>query len=153
LPAMGFVPLDRVKRFSPPLNYARRSRNRRVSVTVHPTHLRADLQRILDDHAPYQCLPVLLIDEEEVLIIVHRWLFRRLLPFSEILYCNAPDVLKRHLDMVKSVIMREQKTLGLVFGEHLQCGDIYLSKKTLFRSSHFAAHDLDKLYSELTLLL
>ena len=112
-----------------------------------------DHQRIiLDDHAPYGCLPVLLIDDEESLIILRRTILRRLLPVSEVLYCSAPNVLRKHLEVVKWVIMREQKTAGLMFGEHLRLGGIYLPKQTLFRSPHFAAHDLDKLYSEFTLL-
>jgi acetoacetyl-CoA synthetase len=154
LRAMGFEPLDRAKWFAPPGMHLNTLRKPRLTIVLDPSHINNEQQRILNDHAPYEGLPVLMIDDAEALLIVRRRYFRgvRLLPCSEVLYCSAPAVLKRHVEAVKLAVMREQKTLGLLFGEHLRCGGIRLPHQTLFRSSSFAPHELDKLYSELTLL-
>ena len=160
LEAMGFSLLDGAKLFLPPAMHAKTLREPRPSLIFNPIMLRQMLsgaqQRILDDHAHYDCLPMLLVDGDESAFITIgcRRKYRRLLPFSEVLYCSTPGLLNRHLERVKLAVMRRQGTIGLVIGSQLlpSSTGLRIRGQTLFRSTVFAARELDKLYSELTLL-
>jgi acetoacetyl-CoA synthetase len=77
------------------------------------------------------------------------------IPYSDILYCSAPELLSRHLEPVKLAILRRQRTAALVAEARLfpvQPRGILLPMPTCYRSRLPLADDLDRLYSELVLL-
>jgi acetoacetyl-CoA synthetase len=159
LEAMGFSVLDGAKLFLPPAMHAKTLREPRPSLIFNPIMMRQMLsgaqQRILDDHAHYDCLPMLLVegDESAFIMIRYRRKYRRLLPYSEVIYCSTPSLLNRHLERVKLAVMRRQGTIGLVVGSQSlpSSTGLRFHGQALFRSTAFAAHELDKLYSELIL--
>ena len=155
LRAMGFCALDGEKRFLLPLRDARTLRGPRPTIIFDAVAIRNMLddtdKRILDDHARYDCLPMVLRDESQTAFILvgRRVKFRKTLPYSQVLYCSTPRLLRRHLERVKLAIMRRQRTVGLLVSEHLvPYSGIRITGRTMFRSTTFVANELDKLYSE-----
>ncbi|HJS86545.1 MAG TPA: acetoacetate--CoA ligase [Acetobacteraceae bacterium] len=169
--ALGFAPLVERRIVMPPLFHPGTLRGPRPVLSFDPPTVRRFLderqQRIFDDHAPYDCLQmVLAAGPERAHIVVKRRamslrrLHRRLpqsvtFPYSEILHCSAPPLLARYLEQVKLPILRRQRTLALVADAHLfpkPPRGISKVDYALYRSPLLEAPDLDKLYSELVLL-
>ncbi|MBV8614356.1 MAG: hypothetical protein JOY66_11385 [Acetobacteraceae bacterium] len=171
LKALRFAPLTKRRIFMPPLLHAETLRGPRPAVSFDPRIVRGALdepqRRIFDDHAPYDCLQLLLTagSERAYVVVTRRAMsLRRLvprlpasvtLPYSEILHCSAPAVLGRWLEHAKLPILRRQRTLALVADERLfpvPPRGIPKTDYALYRSPLLEAGDLDKLYSELVLL-
>ena len=78
----------------------------------------------------------------------------RLIPYSEVIYCSAPDMLIYYLERVKLSVMQRQWTAGLVVSSELlpEVSGLQIESLAVFRSSTFSADELDQLYSELALL-
>jgi fatty-acyl-CoA synthase len=171
LDAMGFAILETQKMALPPFYHVNTLRERRPLIEFDPDIVRRSLddaqQRILDDHAPYDCLQLSLSEgSEHAFLVVKRRTrgiasLNRLFstsaktPYSEVLYCSNAHLLARHLERVKLAIMREQRTFFLVCSEHLfseRPRSVLFGRATLYRSPTFDARELDTLYSELALL-
>ena len=170
LKALRFTPLVERKIVMPPLFQAETLRASRPTISFDPGVVRRSLderqQRIFDDHAPYECLQLVLQARSEQAYIVakrhtmslqrlrRRLPFRAKLPYSEILYCSAPSLLARHLEYVKLSILRRQRTLALAADERLfpvPPRGIPKRDYAVYRSPLLSARDLDKLYSEFVL--
>ena len=158
--AMGFSYLDRNKIILPPLLNASTLRWPSARIISNPEQVRALLdgeqRRIFDDHAPYDCLQVVLQSgSERAYLVVKRRKIGRF-PVSDLLYCSAPALVARHLERVKLAIIWRQRSVALtaeagLFGALRPRGKV-IRQPMLFRSSILQAHELDKLYSELVLL-
>lgn len=121
-------------------------------------------RQIFDDHAPYNCLQLTVSDgpDHAYLVVKRRLAARRQgrdlpmrIPYSDILYCSAPELLTRHLERVKLAILRRQRTVALVAEARLfpvRPRGLLLSIRTCYRSPLLPAGDLDRLYSEFVLL-
>jgi hypothetical protein len=86
---------------------------------------------------------------------MHRVAWSAGIPFSQILYCSAPDVLVRNLERIKLAIMWQQKTFGIAMNERLfPEAPRAIREKDIaqYRSPVFTANELDLLYSEFVLL-
>jgi acetoacetyl-CoA synthetase len=161
---LGFAILERhVLLFPPGLN-AETLWQSRVDIDVNDQTVRASLgqaeRRIYDDHASYDCLHMTARDAGGTAYLVVK---RRLppvawwqrFPFSQILYCSAPDVLARNLERIKLAIMWQQKTFGIAMNERLfPKAPRAIRKKDIaqYRSPGFTPNELDLLYSEFVLL-
>jgi acetoacetyl-CoA synthetase len=158
--AMGFSYIDRNKIILPPLLNLITLRGPSPRIISDPEQVRALLdgeqRRIFDDHAPYDCLQLVLQSgSKSAYLVVKRRTMRRL-PVSDLLYCSAPSLLAQHLERVKLAVIRLQRSAALtaeagIFGALRPLGAV-IRRPKLFRSSVFHAHELDKLYSELILL-
>ncbi|HXB84783.1 GNAT family N-acetyltransferase [Mycobacterium sp.] len=161
---LGFAILERhVLLFPPGLN-AETLWQSRVDIDVNDRTVRASLgqaeRRIYDDHAPYDCLHMTARDARgTAYLVVKRRLPRvawwQRFPFSQILYCSAPDVLARNLERIKLAIMWQQKTFGIAMNERLfPKAPRAIRKKDIaqYRSPGFTPNELDLLYSEFVLL-
>lgn len=165
--ALGFAELDSCRIVMPPFLHAETLyRARRPRICFDPDVVRRTLndrqRRVFDDHAPYDCLQLVVSDgpDHAYLVVKRRSQQRpRLFPprgsYSEILHCSAPHLLARHLERVKLAILRRQRTAVLVADARLfptrPRGPIN-EKHTYYRSPLFDAGHIDKLYSELVLL-
>jgi acetoacetyl-CoA synthetase len=119
-------------------------------------------RQIFDDHAPYDCLQLVVCDGPDYAYIVVKRRGRQVprllppkVPYSEILHCSEPRLLARHLERVKLAILRRQRTAALVADARLfpvRPRGMAHRKPTCYRSPLFDAGDLDRLYSELVLL-
>jgi len=117
-------------------------------------------RRIYDDHASYDCLHMTARDAGGTAYLVVKRRLRRVawsarIPFSQILYCSAPDVLARNLERIKLAIMWQQKTLGIAMNERLfpkAPRAIRREDIAQYRSAVFTPNELDLLYSEFVLL-
>ena len=158
--AMGFSYIDRNKIMLPPLLNAITLRGPSPRIISDPEQVRALLdgeqRRIFDDHAPYDCLQLVLQSglERAYLVVKRRKIVR--FPVSDLLYCSAPALVARHLERVKLAIIWRQRSVALtaeagIFGALRPLG-VVIRRPKLFRSSVLQAHELDKLYSELVLL-
>ena len=164
LEAMGFAILERRMLLFPPGLNAETLWRPRVHIDVNEQTVRASLgqaeRRIYDDHAPYDCLHMTASDAGGTAYLVVKRRRRRVpwwtsIPFSQILYCSAPDVLARNLERIKLAIMRQQKTCGIAMHERffpkvpraIRTKDI-----AQYRSPVFSPNELDLLYSEFVLL-
>src|SRR5207247_1553444 len=92
--AMGFSYLDRNKIILPPLLNASTLRWPSSRIISEPERMRALLdgeqRRIFDDHAPYDCLQLVLQSgSESAYLVVKRRKIGRL-PVSDLLYCSSP---------------------------------------------------------------
>jgi len=169
LEAAGWATLDRHMLLFPPGLNAETLWQSRVDVDVNDRTVRASLgqaeRRIYDDHAPYDCLHMTARDAggTAYLVVKRRVVKRRLrrvawsarIPFSQILYCSAPDVLARNLERIKLAIMWQQKTLGIAMNERLfpkAPRAIRREDIAQYRSAVFTPNELDLLYSEFVLL-
>jgi acetoacetyl-CoA synthetase len=172
LMAEGFTSLDSHMIVMPPLLQAETlfAPNRPI-VSFDPAGVRARLtsqqRQIFDDHAPYDCLQLAISDGSDLAYLVvkrrvHR-LARRLgglgkvlpvrIPYSDILYCSAPELLSRHLERVKLAILLRQRTAVLVADARLfpvRPRGVLRPRITCYRSASIAADD--RLYSEIVLL-
>ena len=159
--AMGFVTLDKETHYLPPFLQVM-TLSKRAQLIFDPAEMRPLLSEtrrlVLDDHSRYDCLPMLLIDGDETAFAVFR---RRLyrgrffsVPYSEMLHCSADNLMDRYLERVKLGVMRRQRSVLMTVGKQYipTSYGITVSGRNLFRSETFAAHELDKLYSELALL-
>jgi acetoacetyl-CoA synthetase len=164
LEALGFAILERhVLLFPPGLN-AETLWQSRVDIDVNDRTVRASLgqaeRRIYDDHAPYDCLHMTARDAGGMAYLVVKRRLRRVrgwagIPFSQILYCSAPDVLARNLERIKLAIMWQQKTFGIEMNERLfpkAPRAIRREDIAQYRSPGFTPNELDLLYSESVLL-
>ncbi len=172
LKGMQFTKLDRSRIFMPPLLHADTLRGPRPLLSFDPDTVRGLLdaaqRKIFDDHAPYDCLQLVLSagSERAYMVVKRRFVsLRRLhrrvpaaarLPYSEVLYCSQPGLLGRHIERVKFAVLRRQKTLALVaderlFGEMRPRG-LRKTDHACYRSPHLAPGEVDKLYSEFVLL-
>jgi acetoacetyl-CoA synthetase len=163
LEAAGWATLDRHMLLFPPGLNAETLWQSRVDVDVNDRTVRASLgqaeRRIYDDHAPYDCLQMTARDAGGTAYLVVKRRLRRVrsirIPFSQILYCSAPDVLARNLERIKLAIMWQQKTFGIAMNERffpkapraIRSEDI-----ALYWSPGFTPNELDQLYSEFVLL-
>ena len=71
------------------------------------------------------------------------------IPYSDILYCSAPELLSRHLERVKLAILRRQRTAALVAETRLfpvRPRGVLVPLRTCYLSPQLAAGDLDRLY-------
>ena len=160
LQAMGFTTFDSQKMVLP-LMQARALFGRRPSLIFDRQKIRVmlgdDQRRIFDDHIGYGTQPMLLKEGSDIAFILLRrgvyaaWSIK-LIPYSEVLYCSEPAMLRRHIEHVKLAVMRTQMTAGLAVSQHLGISGIPVPHHTLFSSNTFAAHELDRIYSELSLL-
>ena len=169
--ALRFSPLVGRRIVMPPLLHAATLRGPRPAISFDPQTVRGALderqRRMFDDHAPYDCLQLLLTAGSERAYVVvkrramslrrlnRRLLANAILPYSDILYCSAPSVLARCLEHAKLAILRRQRTLALVADERLfpvLPRGIRKTDYALYRSPLLEAGDLDRLYSELVLL-
>ncbi len=141
-------------------------------ITFAPAEVRRRLneqqKRVLDNHAPYECLQFVVSDGPDYAYIVAkrhaqhlplrlRRLFpsRLAMPCSDILHCSEPMVLLRHLERVKLALLRHHRTVALIADARLfprRPRALALRELALFRSPIFEATVIDKLYSELVLL-
>jgi len=149
--------------FPPGLNAETLWRSR-VHIDVNEQTVRASLgqaeRRIYDDHAPYDCLHMTASDAGGTAYLVVKRRRRRVpwwtsIPFSQILYCSAPDVLARNLERIKLAIMRQQKTCGIAMHERFfpkVPRAIRRKEIAQYRSPVFTPNELDLLYSEFVLL-
>jgi acetoacetyl-CoA synthetase len=134
LVAQGFVQLESHIIVMPPMAHAGSllARKRPV-ISLDPAAVRPKLsdqqKRIFDDHAPYDCLQLLVEEgEERAYVVVKRRVQRpmrgtrlgrlaKLLPVrfadSDILHCSSPELLARHLERAKLAILRRQRTAAL----------------------------------------
>jgi len=163
---MGSDILDRHMLLFPPGLNAETLWRSRVDIDVNDRTVRASLgqaeRRIYDDHASYDCLHMTARDAGGTAYLVvkrrvHRvaWARSARIPFSQILYCSAPDVLGRNLERIKLAIMRQQKTFGIAMNERLfPEAPRAIRKKdiSLCLSPGFSPNELDLLYSEFVLL-
>jgi len=163
--ALGFAILDRRMLLFPPGLNAETLWRSRVDIDVNARTVRASLgqaeRRIYDDHASYGCLHMTARDAggTAYLVVKVRRRLRRLrsagIPFSQILYCSAPDVLARNLERIKLAIMWQQKTVGVAMNERLfpkAPRAIRREDIAQYRSPGFTPNELDLLYSEFVLL-
>lgn len=169
--ALGFQRLDEHRIVMPLLLDAETLHKPRPVILFDPGAVRRSLneqqQRTYDDHAPYDCLQLVLIaGSERVYIVVkrrtmslrrlHRWFLADVrFPYSEVLHCSAPPLLAQHLEHVRLAVLRRQRTLALVADQRLfpvRPRGILKSDHTFYRSPLLDAGTLDKLYSELVLL-
>ena len=161
LRAMGFSPLDKESHYLPPFLQVATLRGNAPLIfdrdEMRPM-LNESRRRILDDHSQCDCLPMLLIDGAETAFAIfrRRVLRRRFIavPYSEMLYCTADNLMDRYLERVKLGVMRRQRTVLMTVGKQYipTTYGISITGRNLYRSDTFAAHELDKLYSELALL-
>ena len=169
LESLGFAILDRgVLLFPPGLN-AETLWQSRVAIDVNDRTVRASLgqaeRRIYDDHASYDCLHMTARDAggTAYLVVKRRLVKRRVrrlawtakVPFSQIMYCSAPDVLARNLERIKLAIMWQQKTFGIAMNERfLPKAPRAIRQEAIaqYRSPVFTPNELDLLYSEFVLL-
>jgi acetoacetyl-CoA synthetase len=143
-------------------------------ISCDPAAVRSKLsdqeKQIFDDHAPYDCLHLLLEEgAERAYLVVKRRVHRaggtrlpaltRLLPFrlaySDVLYCSSPKLLARHLERVKLAILWRQRTAALVAEARLfpvRPRGMLFPWRTCFRSHPLRPGDVDRLYSEFVLL-
>jgi len=162
----GFVPLAKI--ILPPLAHLETLSKSRATIGFEPDAVRRSLnvhhQQIFDDHAPYDCLQLILREgSEQAYMVVKRLAVHRRVPllrtatklrYSEILYCSEPSLLARHLEQVKLAILAKQRTLFLVADESMfplrPRGIVkhYAMQKPGVRDLHWG----DELYSELLLL-
>src|SRR6516165_3801093 len=164
LEAMGFAILERRMLLFPPGLNAETLWRPRVHIDVNEQTVRASLgqaeRRIYDDHAPYDCLHMTASDAGGTAYLVVKRRRRRVpwwtsIPFSQILYCSAPDVLARNLERIKLAIMRQQKTCGIAMHERFfPKAPRAIRRKDIaqYRSPVFSPNELDLLYSEFVLL-
>jgi acetoacetyl-CoA synthetase len=175
LMAQRFKPLDSQRIAIPPLlQAATLFATTRPLISFDPAVVRerltSDQRQIFDDHAPYDCLQLIIIDEPDHAYLVvkrreHRLAAGRLgmlarflprqIPYSDILHCSAPGLLLRHLERVKLAILRRQRTAALVAEARLfpdRPRGVVLPMSTCFRSPLTAVGELDRLYSEIVLL-
>ncbi|MBR1175857.1 acetoacetate--CoA ligase [Bradyrhizobium sp. KB893862 SZCCT0404] len=175
LMAQRFKPLDSQRIAMPPLlQAATLFASSRALISFDPVLVREKLTRhqkqIFDDHAPYDCLQLVIIDGPDHAYLVvkrreHRLAASRLgglarllprpIPYSDILHCSAPALLMRHLERVKLAILRRQRTAALVAEARLfpvRPRGVVLPMSTCFRSPLTAVGELDRLYSEIVLL-
>ena len=164
LEAAGWATLDRHMLLFPPGLNAETLWQSRVDVDVNDRTVRASLgqaeRRIYDDHAPYDCLHMTASDAGGTAYLVVKRRRRRVpwwtsIPFSQILYCSAPDVLARNLERIKLAIMRQQKTCGIAMHERFfPKAPRAIRRKDIaqYRSPVFSPNELDLLYSEFVLL-
>jgi acetoacetyl-CoA synthetase len=164
LEALGFAILDRrILLFPPGLN-AETLWQSRVDIDVNDRTVRASLGQaerlIYDDHASYDCLHMTARDAGGTAYLVvkrrlHRVAWSAGIPFSQILYCSAPDVLARNLERIKLAIMWQQKTFGIAMNERLfPKAPRAIRERDIaqYRSPVFTPNELDLLYSEFVLL-
>jgi len=154
---------ERMLLFPPGLN-AETLWQSRVDIDVNDRTVRGSLgraeRRIYDDHASYDCLHMTARDAGGTAYLVVKRRLRRVawsarIPFSQILYCSAPDVLARNLERIKLAIMWQQKTLGIAMNERLfpkAPRAIRREDIAQYRSAVFTPNELDLLYSEFVLL-
>lgn len=157
---MGFKPLESRKIIFPPLLHVDTLLLPRPQIIFDREQIRSllnDEQRVIfDDHAPYDCLYLVVHSGTEINYLIMKRRVRRGLAFSELLYCSSPDMLVRHFERTKLSILRTQRTLALeadarLFGKIRPRG-IPIKQYALFRSSIFQPNEIDNLYSELVLL-
>lgn len=124
-------------------------------------HLGDEDRRILDDHAPFELLHLLVREgvDSTYLIVKRRRLGtnpRMRIPTSELLYCSRPEILARHFERIKLGILARQRTVILAAHEgFVPTGvpSVREARSGRYRSSHdMASSHLDLLYSELVLL-
>jgi acetoacetyl-CoA synthetase len=113
-------------------------------------------RRIHDDHASYPCCHLALTEVDRYAYIVSKRRIRRGVPTAELLYCSAPELLRRHFERIKLHILWRQRAFALVIdtrllGDRLRWG-YCRPRLTMFRSSVLAPEDIDYLYSEFVLL-
>jgi acetoacetyl-CoA synthetase len=169
LESQGFAILDRRVLLLPLGLNAETLWQSRVDVDVNDRTVRASLgqaeRRIYDDHASYGCLQMTARDAggTAYLVVKRRLVKRRVrrlawtasVPFSQILYCSAPDVLARNLERIKLAIMWQQKTFGIAINERLfPTAPRAIRQEAIaqYRSPEFTPNELDLLYSEFVLL-
>ena len=164
LKALGFAILDRRMLLFPPGLNAETLWQSRVDIDVNDRTVCASLgqgeRRIYDDHASYDCLHMTARDAGGTAYLVVKRRLRRVawsagIPFSQILYCSAPDVLARNLERIKLAIMWQQKTFGIAMNERLfpkAPRAIRREDIAQYRSPGFTPNELDLLYSEFVLL-
>src|SRR6516164_7747929 len=164
LEAAGWAILEQHLLLFPPGLNAETLWQSRVDIDVNDRTVRASLgqaeRRIYDDHAPYDCLHMTARDAGGTAYLVVRRRVRRVrwsagIPFSQILYCSAPDVLARNLERIKLAIMWQQKTFGIAMNERLfpqMPRAIKREDIAQYRSAVFTPNELDLLYSEFVLL-
>jgi acetoacetyl-CoA synthetase len=160
LKAIGFSEIGHVKRILPPLSHLATARSR-VSIVfgsdISPP-VDSENRRILADNQGFGCLTMMVtVGEQSALIIARRRFLGgyRILPYSEILYCSNPAVLKNHIELIKLRLMWRQRTLAMGVNDHVVAelsGGIAVSGRALFRSTLFAWQEIDRLYSEVALL-
>jgi acetoacetyl-CoA synthetase len=176
LVSQGFVQLESHIIVMPPMAQAVSLLARpRPVISFNPATVRPKLserqKRIFDDHAPYDCLQ-LLVEEgtERAYVVVKRRVHRpaggtrlgalaKLLPFrfaySDILHCSSPELLARHLERVKLAILRRQRTAALAAEARLflvRPRGMLHPRRTCYRSHTLRPGDVDRLYSEIVLL-
>jgi acetoacetyl-CoA synthetase len=169
--ALRFAPLAERRIVMPPLLHAETLRGPRPAISFDPRTVRGALderqRRVFDDHAPHDCLQLVLqAGSEQAYIVVKRraMSLQRLLrslptdvkfPYSEVLHCSLPPLLTRYLVHIKRSILCRQRTLALVADERLfpvRPRGILKRDYALYRSSLLGTGDVDKLYSEIVLL-
>jgi acetoacetyl-CoA synthetase len=167
---MGFSTLSESLLLMPPFLHADTWRGRPPTIICDPVSVRPLLdeteRRVFDDHAPY-CLQLLVREGDDQAFIVAKRRMMRLpkigqllratirMPCSDVLHCSNPRLLARHLERVRLAILRRQRTVLLaayagLFPERPRGPT--RTDVALYRSSLFAAGEMDRLYSEFVLL-
>jgi acetoacetyl-CoA synthetase len=169
---IGFASINRSRMVFPPLFHISTLLRHGPAITFDPERivhfLNTQQRRIFDDHSPYGCLHAVLSEGGEFCYLVAK---RRVsaraplgrafpiaihFPYSELLYCSAPDIVARHMERTKLAILYRQRTAALVAEQHIfpksSLAGIALDGHCLYRSSVFDLRKFDHLYSELVLL-
>jgi Predicted molecular chaperone distantly related to HSP70-fold metalloproteases len=160
LKAAGFAPLDTGKLIVPPFANLFGLLKGLPKIECGAARIRDRLddeqRRILDDHVPYGCLPVLVSRGDRRCFLLAKRRVRQHLPISEILFASDADVLARNMEAITWAIVAHQRTGALMcsrrlFGDSPPAGMIN-ERPSLFRSQRITPGQIDHLYSEFVLL-
>ncbi|MDB5396619.1 MAG: acetoacetyl-CoA synthetase [Rhodospirillales bacterium] len=169
--ALKFENIETWRIVMPPLVNAPTLRRPAPSIHFDPVIVRSiltdDEHRVFDDHAPFECLQLVVQEGADYAYLVVKrraqrpppGLLRRLypgrFPYSDVLHCSAPALLERHLERVKLAVLAHQRTAALVADSRLflhRPAGLVIRAYGCCRSPVFQPADLDKLYSEIVLL-
>jgi hypothetical protein len=156
----GFRQIGAVKHLLPPLAQTAtlaRSLAARVATDLAAVAARLDSaqRRLFDDHKQ-TCGHLLLEDQDQTLYVITRRRVKRNVPLTEVMHVSSPALFQRHLERVKIVAIRRDRTAALA------CDDRFLdveprlamrvARPIFCKGGPFPDAAVDNLYSELVLL-
>jgi len=156
----GFRQIGAVKHLLPPLaQTATLARSLAARVATHPAVVAVRLdsaqRRLFEDHKQ-TCGHLLLEDQDQTLYVITRRRVKRNVPLTEVMYVSTPALFQRHLERVKLVALRRDRTAALA------CDDRFLdvaprlgmrvARPIFCKGDPFPDAAIDNLYSELVLL-
>jgi hypothetical protein len=156
----GFRQIGAVKHLLPPFaQTATLARSLAARVATDPAAVAARLdsaqRRLFDDHKQ-TCDHLVLEDHDQTLYVITRRRVKRNVPLTEVMYVSRPALFQRHLERVKLIALRRDRTAALA------CDDRFLdvaprlamtvARPIFCKGGAFSDAVVDNLYSELTLL-